>query len=184
MWCTKYQEHCWKFQGTAQDSSFNCINGLTFVIPAACPMYGQDLGVGFVYFDRQGWPGVTHDANSYECGPLPELLKHGRSDPEHQTRESEYALVDLGYQSCTLTVSQHKRSSHQTFSIDQKIFNEAVNSARAKIENAFSRTKNLFQVMQGPYRGDINDCHDIAFVCANLTNLSIKYAPLCKRGAP
>ena len=148
MWCTKYQEHCWKFQGTAQDSSFNCINGLTFVIPAACPMYGQDLGVGFVYFDRQGWPGVTHDANSYECGPLPELLKHGRSD------------------------------------LNGKIFNEAVNSARAKIENAFSRTKNLFQVMQGPYRGDINDCHDIAFVCANLTNLSIKYAPLCKRGAP
>jgi len=70
------------------------------------------------------------------------------------------------------------KGSYDALAPAQRDLNHLINSNRVGVENAYGRMKNLFQVAAAPYRGDHNDVHDIAWACANLTNLDILQRPL------
>src|SRR5690242_271272 len=119
-------------------------------------MFGHELGLGFLYWDRYGHVGTTHDAKSYALSPIPDLLCRGRVWPDTLLRGPEYALVDLGYLSSEWAVSGYRAPPGLPLNYDQKAFNSAVNSYRVTIENCFSRLKNLFHIMKNGYRGNID----------------------------
>jgi len=148
-----------------------------FIFIAAIPLLGLEDGLGFVYYDRHGWTGTVHDASSYRLGPLPGLLCRGRVYQNHW--KPSYALLDLGYIGMEWGITGHKRG-RIPLRYDQKAFNSVVNSYRSPIENIFGRQKNCFNIMKGPFRGSIDDCDDIAWVTANLTNMDVSENPLRK----
>ena len=60
----------------------------------------------------------------------------------------------------------------------QRAFNDTVEGERVIVENYFGRLKGVWQILRGPYRGDLKMLPVIARVCVALTNLLLHDAPL------
>jgi len=56
-----------------------------------------------------------------------------------------------------------------------------INTLRASVEMTFGRLKMLFNIIAGPYRGDLEKMSDLFYACAQLTNVDIQFHPLFKK---
>lgn len=90
----------------------------------------------------------------------------------------ELILGDKGYEGADRCLTPWKEGLTFEFMKEDKTkFNSVLNSARAKIENAFSRMKTLFGILNSTPK-NIFEIHDITWCCANLTNIDIMFSPL------
>ena len=71
-----------------------------------------------------------------------------------------------------------KKRNGVRLTADERMYNDWVESKRARIENVWARLKGQFRILRGSYRGDLDDMYLLPQVCANLLNIDIKFRPL------
>jgi len=107
-------------------------------------------------------PGRVADITIYRHSELPDILE-----------EDEFFLADAALQGIYNAVVPFRCPK----SYEEELFNYRIDSKRAIVEQVFSRIKK-FGVMDSVWRHDLAKHEKVAFVVANLYNVSIKYSPI------
>jgi len=87
--------------------------------------------------------------------------------------EKNYIYINILFLGVEEVLSPFKGELHD----HQIALNAKINQRRAKVENGFDRLKNL-SIFKAVYRGDRSNCHDIAWIGANLVNVDVRLHPL------
>jgi len=132
---------------------------------------------GLLYWSRFGLPGSFHDGPIYEISKLRQSLEEERLWHRSGRLLPSLGFADKGFEGESLLLSPYK-GMPANLRDHQIEWNRILNSHRVGIENVYGRMKTLFNIAVIPYRGHHTDVHDIAWICANLTNADIIHRPL------
>jgi hypothetical protein len=142
-WSEAYNVHCQKWSGVMNTT-----------------------GSEFIYFDRWGVAGKSHDLSSMYEVDL----------DSHLAQIDKFLLADRIYDGGSQLLTSF-RGNPLNFTPIQKKWNSLIHSNRCIVENGFSRVKN-FSLLRHPFRGTLNDHRMWGYVVASLVNVDLRNRPL------
>jgi len=118
---------------------------------------------GLFVWRSSPFPGKMHDIRVFNESGLLDKIRAG-----------EMLIGDKGYAGHESIITPYKG---RNISEDEKHFNRVIGSARVIIEHSFGRLKN-FNILNHPFRNNLDD-HQLFFeICVNLTNINIMFSPM------